>query len=174
MGLQGFSITSIRNTFKPKYLQIYSQRIVTMTTFIPSLTLPAALFANPAASILFPIALGTAVGFSVRPKETQKTYMALKQPPYRPPPCFRSSMDRPLRPNGLLRLPRLHHRHAPHVLHGLPPPHQARCHPLHHPTGPQSRLDAPLLCRQAPRRSSRRHRRSHRHSRLPDICMGTG
>merc|ERR1711964_794839 len=31
--------------------------------------------------------------------------------------CFRSSMDRPLRPNGLLRLPRLHHRHAPHVLH---------------------------------------------------------
>merc|ERR1712169_25920 len=152
--LQGFSITSIRNTFKPKYLQIYNYRIVTMTTFIPSLTLPAALFANPAASILFPIALGTAVGFSVRPKETQKTYMALKQPPY--------------------RLPRLHHRHAPHVLHGLPPPHQARCHPLHHPTGPQSRLDAPLLCRQAPRRSSRRHRRSHRHSRLPDICMGTG
>merc|ERR1712093_786038 len=74
------------NTFKPKYLQIYSQRIVTMTTFIPSLTLPAALFDNPAASILFPIALGTAVGFSVRPKETQKTYMALKQPPYRPPP----------------------------------------------------------------------------------------
>merc|ERR1711939_320312 len=74
---KGFSITSIRNTFKPKYLQIYSQRIVTMTTFIPSLTLPAALFANPAASILFPIALGTAVGFSVRPKETQKTYMAL-------------------------------------------------------------------------------------------------
>jgi benzodiazapine receptor len=57
-----------------------------MTTFIPSLTLPAALFANPAASILLPIALGTAVGFAVRPKETQKTYMALKQPPYRPPP----------------------------------------------------------------------------------------
>jgi len=57
-----------------------------MTTFIPSLTLPAAIFANPAASILFPIALGTAVGFSVRPKETQKTYLALKQPPYRPPP----------------------------------------------------------------------------------------
>ncbi len=37
-----------------------------MTTFIPSLTLPAAVFANPAASILLPIALGTAVGFSVR------------------------------------------------------------------------------------------------------------
>lgn len=75
-----------------------------MTTFIPSLTLPAAIFANPAASILFPIALGTAVGFSVRrkstplhftfyylsdillAKETQDTYMALKQPPFRPPP----------------------------------------------------------------------------------------
>merc|ERR1711964_763450 len=64
--------------------------------------------------------------------------------------CFRSSMDRPLRPNGLLRLPRLHHRHAPHVLHGLPPPHQARCHPLHHPTGPQSRLDAPLFVAKRP------------------------
>ncbi|EKD20787.1 uncharacterized protein L3040_004690 [Drepanopeziza brunnea f. sp. 'multigermtubi'] len=57
-----------------------------MTTFIPSITLPAALFANPAASILFPIALGTAVGYSVSPKKSQKTYMALKQPPYRPPP----------------------------------------------------------------------------------------
>jgi len=57
-----------------------------MTTFIPSLTLPAVLFQSPAASILFPIALGTAVGFSVSPKETQKTYLALKQPPYRPPP----------------------------------------------------------------------------------------
>ncbi|PBP26258.1 TspO/MBR family protein, partial [Diplocarpon rosae] len=57
-----------------------------MTTFIPSLTLPAALFANPAASILFPVALGTALGYSMKPKETQKTYLALKQPPYRPPP----------------------------------------------------------------------------------------
>jgi len=57
-----------------------------MTSFIPSLTLPAGVFASPAASILLPIALGTAVGFSVRPKETQKTYMALNQPPYRPPP----------------------------------------------------------------------------------------
>jgi len=57
-----------------------------MTTFIPSLTLPAVLFANPAAAILFPVALGTAVGFAVSPKQTQKTYMALKQPPYRPPP----------------------------------------------------------------------------------------
>jgi len=57
-----------------------------MTTFIPSITLPAAVFANPVASVLLPIALGTAVGFSVRPKETQKTYLALKQPPFRPAP----------------------------------------------------------------------------------------
>jgi hypothetical protein len=39
---------------------------LTMTTFIPSLTLPAAVFANPAASILLPIGLGTVVGFSVQ------------------------------------------------------------------------------------------------------------
>jgi len=54
--------------------------------FIQSLTLPAAIFANPAVSILLPIGLGTAVGYSVSPSKTQKTYMALKQPPYRPPP----------------------------------------------------------------------------------------
>jgi benzodiazapine receptor len=96
-----------------------------MTTFIPSITIPASVFANPAASILLPIALGTAVGYSCRRTyfpnitiylehqlateislaslhassfhsstslqlttavETQKTYLALKQPPYRPPP----------------------------------------------------------------------------------------
>jgi hypothetical protein len=37
-----------------------------MTTFIPSITLPAAVFAHPAASILLPIGLGTAVGFGVQ------------------------------------------------------------------------------------------------------------
>lgn len=47
--------------------------LATMTTFIPSLTLPAAVFASPAASILLPIALGTAVGFSV-----QRTYNICK------------------------------------------------------------------------------------------------
>ncbi|KAL8839992.1 MAG: hypothetical protein Q9170_001534 [Blastenia crenularia] len=53
-----------------------------MTTYIPSITLPDAIFANPAASILVPVALGLGVGYS----NTQKTYLALKQPPYRPPP----------------------------------------------------------------------------------------
>lgn len=81
-----------------------------MTTYIPSLTLPAAVFAHPAASILLPIGLGTAVGFGVQrmyqsyhfflsslteslyqtniltATQTQQTYLALKQPPYRPPP----------------------------------------------------------------------------------------
>jgi benzodiazapine receptor len=92
-----------------------------MTSYIPGLTLPSIMFTNPAASVLFPIALGTAVGFSVRRKsdqiiaqsilnrstpfshplrtsapphhlltlpatESQETYLALKQPPFRPPP----------------------------------------------------------------------------------------
>lgn len=96
-----------------------------MTTYYPHLTLPAQIFASPIASIGLPIALGTAVGFTVSrkftiqdsyvvieigvptrstdspfsrycvqqqrlkaiaAKNTQKTYMALKQPPYRPPP----------------------------------------------------------------------------------------
>ncbi|KAK1984121.1 TspO/MBR family protein [Colletotrichum cereale] len=57
-----------------------------MTTFIPALTLPHQVFENAAASILLPIALGTAVGYSTRPKSTQKTYGAIKNPPYRPPP----------------------------------------------------------------------------------------
>ncbi|KAK3172705.1 hypothetical protein OEA41_006029 [Lepraria neglecta] len=57
-----------------------------MTTHIPSLTLPGQVFASPASSILLPIALGTSVGFFTRPRETQNTYLALQQPPYRPPP----------------------------------------------------------------------------------------
>jgi len=57
-----------------------------MTSYIPSITLPSQVFAQPAASILLPIALGTGVGFAIRPVDTQRTYLALKQPPYRPPP----------------------------------------------------------------------------------------
>lgn len=52
-----------------------------MTTYIPNLTLPSFFFNNPAASILLPIALGTAVGFG-----TQRT----PPPPSPPSPrlCF--------------------------------------------------------------------------------------
>ncbi|MCJ1315457.1 hypothetical protein MMC15_000776 [Xylographa vitiligo] len=57
-----------------------------MTSYIPSITLPSQVFAQPAASILLPIALGTGIGFAVRPVDTERTYLALKQPPYRPPP----------------------------------------------------------------------------------------
>ncbi|KAK3655664.1 hypothetical protein LTR56_003313 [Elasticomyces elasticus] len=57
-----------------------------MTTHIPSLTLPAILFQQPAAAILLPVAVGTAIGFGTRPKQTQQTYLALRQPPLRPPP----------------------------------------------------------------------------------------
>ncbi|TKA56071.1 hypothetical protein B0A55_12125 [Friedmanniomyces simplex] len=57
-----------------------------MTTHMPSLTLPTILFQQPAAAILLPVAIGTAIGFSTRPADTQKTYLALRQPPLRPPP----------------------------------------------------------------------------------------
>ncbi|KAI0843143.1 putative translocator protein like protein [Hypoxylon sp. FL0890] len=58
-----------------------------MTTFLSRLNaIPYDVFANPAASVLLPIALGTSVGFSSRPKQTQTTYLAIKQPPLRPPP----------------------------------------------------------------------------------------
>ncbi|KAK6948575.1 hypothetical protein Daesc_010345 [Daldinia eschscholtzii] len=58
-----------------------------MTAYIPRLnTIPYDVFANPAASILLPIALGTSIGFSSRPKQTQTTYVMMKQPPLRPPP----------------------------------------------------------------------------------------
>ena len=70
-----------------------------MTTYIPSLTLPSAIFENAALSILFPIVAGTAVGFSTQRKHVrvidniersvvndiaavgpQQQYAALKQP----------------------------------------------------------------------------------------------
>ncbi|KAI0404216.1 TspO/MBR-related protein [Xylaria palmicola] len=58
-----------------------------MTTYVPKInTIPYDVFASPSASILLPIALGTAVGYSTRPKQTQETYNAMKQPPLRPPP----------------------------------------------------------------------------------------
>ncbi|KAF2099474.1 TspO/MBR-related protein [Rhizodiscina lignyota] len=56
-----------------------------MTTYIPSLTLPAFVFEKPAAAVLLPIVLGQAVGLSARPDGSKKTYNALKQPPYAPP-----------------------------------------------------------------------------------------
>ncbi|ERS98403.1 benzodiazapine receptor [Sporothrix schenckii 1099-18] len=57
-----------------------------MTSFVYHFALPEDVFASPAASILLPIALGTAVGYSTRPKENDPEVNALKQPPFRPPP----------------------------------------------------------------------------------------
>lgn len=77
-----------------------------MTTLLYHLALPDAVFSNPAASILLPVALGTAVGYSTRrkcvfckdlmpSKETRADSLAsvndpdvvaIKQPPLRPPP----------------------------------------------------------------------------------------
>jgi translocator protein len=53
-------------------------------SYIPSITLPAAIFEAPAVSILLPIGAGLAVGYACQ-DTTQKTYRALKQPPYYPP-----------------------------------------------------------------------------------------
>lgn len=73
-----------------------------MSSYIPFLTLPNMLFEQPVAAVLMPIAMGTAVGFSNKREfysflakqltkgppasATQAKYMALKQPPLRPPP----------------------------------------------------------------------------------------
>lgn len=80
-----------------------------MTTYIPSLTLPAFLFEHPAAAVLLPVAAGTAIGkkascswerrsggkkkqlsdqllgFAISPSETKKFHAALRQPPLKPP-----------------------------------------------------------------------------------------
>jgi translocator protein len=54
-------------------------------SYMPSITLPAAIFNTPAISILLPVGLGLLVGYYGR-GTTQTKYIALKQPPYRPPP----------------------------------------------------------------------------------------
>jgi benzodiazapine receptor len=56
-----------------------------MTTYIPSLTLPEAIFGSLPGSILLPITLGSAVGYSTRPATNRRESLTLKQPPLRPP-----------------------------------------------------------------------------------------
>lgn len=48
-----------------------------MTTYIPSITLPQQIFAQPVASIFLPMILGTAVGFVVS-RTSRYTYEILK------------------------------------------------------------------------------------------------
>ncbi|CAN8099564.1 unnamed protein product [Discula destructiva] len=60
-----------------------------MTTYIPALTIPYAVFANPAASILLPIGLGAGIGYSTRPNVQDKQrggWNHIKEAPGRPPP----------------------------------------------------------------------------------------
>ncbi|KAK3495863.1 TspO/MBR family-domain-containing protein [Neurospora crassa] len=57
-----------------------------MTSYIPQLTLPSSIFTSAPASILLPVALGTAVGFGTGFVSDQKRqYHSLRQPPLRPP-----------------------------------------------------------------------------------------
>ncbi len=50
-----------------------------MTTYIPGLTLPEQVFAQPASSILLPIMLGTGVGFTMQRMCTENS-QALHNP----------------------------------------------------------------------------------------------
>ncbi|CAK7232452.1 hypothetical protein SBRCBS47491_008275 [Sporothrix bragantina] len=59
--------------------------MTTSLSFLHHLALPEAVFSNPAASILLPIALGTTVGYSTRPDVNDPDILAMKQPPLRPP-----------------------------------------------------------------------------------------
>lgn len=90
-----------------------------MTTYIPSLTLPKEVFAQPAVSILLPVALGTSIGFI-----TRRTYILLLDYTVCSCPCsqgdpedihgaeaapistssssLRSSLDGALRAHGIL------------------------------------------------------------------------
>lgn len=143
-----------------------------MTTYIPSLTLPSALFENAAASILLPIAAGTAVGFSTRPKETQNTYLALRQPPLRPPPWVFGPVWTTL--YGLMGYGAFRawtigvnnidpsKAALARVRHQPPPPSPsktaantttARSHTLHNPTRAQPDMDATILQINATHRS---------------------
>lgn len=74
-------------------------------SYVPGLTLPATAFSNAPVSILLPLGLGLGSGLISQPgrwrpkkfsdsaakergkfRDTQEQYMALKQPPFRPPP----------------------------------------------------------------------------------------
>lgn len=50
----------------PSACETVQPSIAIMTTYIPSLTLPTSVFQHSATSVLLPIALGTAIGYSTR------------------------------------------------------------------------------------------------------------
>ncbi|KAL1896197.1 hypothetical protein Cpir12675_002904 [Ceratocystis pirilliformis] len=58
-----------------------------MTTYIPSLTIPDAVFTNQAASILLPIVLGGITGHTCSPARNKRAAaLKIRQPPGMPPP----------------------------------------------------------------------------------------
>ncbi|EFX01813.1 benzodiazepine receptor family protein [Grosmannia clavigera kw1407] len=57
------------------------------TNVLAHLSLPGVVFANPAASVLLPVALGAAVGYSTKPDPKDRSVRAIRQPPFRPPPA---------------------------------------------------------------------------------------
>ncbi|KAF7874653.1 uncharacterized protein EAF02_008630 [Botrytis sinoallii] len=59
-----------------------------MTTFVPSLTLPAAIFANPTASVLLPITLGSAIGSHKRNSKGPTWHLNNNPLTFHPPYVF--------------------------------------------------------------------------------------
>ena len=168
-----------------------------MTTYIPSITLPGYVFENPAVSILVPIAAGTLVGYSTRPKETQKTYLALRQPPLRPPPqvfgpvwtvlygamgyaAYRAwstgmnSFDAHkvvlTKVSSALKAQYIYLFSVKRLLTDM----TARRNTIHSPTGSESFVDAAILPVQETDRGIRRHHRTHGHYRLLNVYLGSG
>jgi benzodiazapine receptor len=56
-----------------------------MTTSLPPLTLPHAVFASAAPAVLMPVVLGSVVGVATGRAGVKRTYAAIKQPPLNPP-----------------------------------------------------------------------------------------
>lgn len=126
-------------------------------------------------------------------KETQKTYMALKQPPYRPPPqvfgpvwtvlyglmgysayrAWDTGMSS-LNPNVVALTKVRGPVPLQDELRINPWIFIARSNALHDPAGPQPHLDAPLLPSQASYRSYSRHCRPDGCYRVPDLYLVQG
>ncbi|KAJ3472209.1 hypothetical protein NLG97_g11189 [Lecanicillium saksenae] len=143
-----------------------------MTTYMQSLTLPTAVFQHSATSVLLPIALGTAVGYSTR-RPFLPSYKNHDQPasnkPRRSRPnekdiqgheaastasaCLRlrTGLDATLRHHGLRRAPSRRGRPLAAGLARDGRHHQAHADRVHDPARPQPGVDAALLRRPPPR-----------------------